>query len=164
MGDARAIRLSPGAKSLQYRKHHRPTLSGDDFGQACNPRIESRYDVACSHHATSPVASEKDAMRASEGQDARVSGAQDMLRQLLVGAAVSACNIGIHALVMTAVVRVARGATAKERPGQARMLAVMIATVSVLMLAHIAEVASGRWPTRWSMRRRVAPMFWISRS
>lgn len=30
-----------GAKSLQCRKHHWPTLSGDDFGQACNPRIES---------------------------------------------------------------------------------------------------------------------------
>jgi hypothetical protein len=30
------------AKSLQYRNHHWPTLSGDDFGQACNPRIESR--------------------------------------------------------------------------------------------------------------------------
>ena len=35
-----------------------------------------------------------------------------MLRQLLVGTAVSACNIGIHALVMTAVVLVARRATA----------------------------------------------------
>jgi hypothetical protein len=63
-----------------------------------------------------------------------------MLRQLLVGIAVSVCNIGIHALVMTAVVRVARSATAKERSGQARLVAVMIATVSVLMLAHIAEV------------------------
>ena len=54
-----------------------------------------------------------------------------MLRQLLVGTAVSACNIGIHALVMTAVVLVARRATAMERSGQARLLAVMIATVSV---------------------------------
>ena len=63
-----------------------------------------------------------------------------MLRQLLVGTAVSACNIGIHALVMTAVVLVARRATARERPASAA-LAVMIATVSVLMLAHIAEVS-----------------------
>jgi hypothetical protein len=30
-----------GAKSLQCRKHHWSTLSGDDFGQTCNPRIES---------------------------------------------------------------------------------------------------------------------------
>ena len=41
-----------------------------------------------------------------------------MLRQLLVGTAVSACNIGIHALVMTAVVRVARRVTAKESRGK----------------------------------------------
>jgi hypothetical protein len=64
-----------------------------------------------------------------------------MLRQLLVGAAVSACNIGIHALVMTAVVRVALRAGAKDRSRPAlRLIAVMIATVSVLMLAHVAEV------------------------
>ena len=37
-----------------------------------------------------------------------------MLRQFLVGAAVSACNIAIHALVMTAVVRVAHRAAAKQ--------------------------------------------------
>jgi hypothetical protein len=72
-----------------------------------------------------------------------------MLRQLLVGVAVSVCNIGIHALVMTAVVRVARGATAKERSGQARLVAVMIATVSVLMLAHIAEV--GVWALAYAL-------------
>ena len=72
-----------------------------------------------------------------------------MLRQLLVGTAVSACNIGIHALVMTAVVLVARRATAMERSGQARLLAVMIATVSVLMLAHIAEV--GVWALAYAL-------------
>ena len=72
-----------------------------------------------------------------------------MLRPLLVGTAVSACNIGIHALVMTAVVLVARRATAMERSGQARLLAVMIATVSVLMLAHIAEV--GVWALSYAL-------------
>ncbi len=72
-----------------------------------------------------------------------------MLRQLLVGIAVSACNIGLHALVMTAVVRVARSVTATERSGQARLLAVMIATVSVLMLAHIAEV--GVWALAYAL-------------
>ena len=87
-----------------------------------------------------------------------------MLRQLLVGTAVSACNIGIHALVMTAVVRVARRATATERSGQARLLAVMIATVSVLMLAHITEVVV--WALAYALvdAAPAAPMFWISRS
>lgn len=32
-----------------------------------------------------------------------------MLRQYLVGAAASVCNIAIHALVMVAVIKVARG-------------------------------------------------------
>jgi Ion channel len=72
-----------------------------------------------------------------------------MLRQLLVGVAVSVCNIGIHALVMTAVVQVARGASARERLRQARLLVVMIATVSVLMLAHIAEV--GVWALAYAL-------------
>jgi Ion channel len=64
-----------------------------------------------------------------------------MLRQLLVGAAVSICNIGIHALVMTAVVRVAHHAAEKETlPQSWRLIAVMIATVSVLMAAHAGEV------------------------
>ena len=64
-----------------------------------------------------------------------------MLRQLLVGAAVSACNIAIHALVMTAVVRVAYRTGAKDTSRQSlRLIAVMIATVSVLMVAHVSEV------------------------
>jgi hypothetical protein len=69
-----------------------------------------------------------------------------MLRQLLVGIAVSACNIAIHAIVMTAVLRVARaaGERATSHP-TLRLIAVMIATVSVLMAAHIAEV------TVWSI-------------
>ncbi len=64
-----------------------------------------------------------------------------MLRQLLVGGAVSACTIAIHALVMTAVVRVAHRTAAKETlPQSWRLIAVMIATVSVLMAAHVCEV------------------------
>ena len=35
-------RAPAGAKSLQSRMHHWPTLSGNDFGQACNPRVETR--------------------------------------------------------------------------------------------------------------------------
>jgi Ion channel len=59
-----------------------------------------------------------------------------MLRQLLVGVIVSACNIAIHAGVMTAVVRVAH----KEHERSRQLTSVMLATVSVLMLAHILEV------------------------
>lgn len=64
-----------------------------------------------------------------------------MLRQLLVSIAVSGCNIAIHAVVMAAVLWVARVADerATSRPSL-RLVAVMIATVSVLMAAHIAEV------------------------
>src|SRR5262245_22702662 len=53
-----------------------------------------------------------------------------MLNQLLVGGAVSACNIAIHALVMTLVVRVAHAAATKPmtRPSL-RLTGVMIVTV-----------------------------------
>jgi hypothetical protein len=64
-----------------------------------------------------------------------------MLRQYLVGAAASVCNIAIHALVMTAVIKVTRLADELATSGQAvRLIAVMIATVTVLMIAHLAEV------------------------
>jgi hypothetical protein len=64
-----------------------------------------------------------------------------MLRQFLVSIAVSVCNIAIHAIVMAAVLRVARAADQRATSRQSlRLVAVMIATVSVLMAAHIAEV------------------------
>jgi Ion channel len=63
-----------------------------------------------------------------------------MLRQLLVGAGVSIGNIVIHALVMTAVVRVAHRVAAGETAHRAALLiSVMVATVSVLMAAHLSE-------------------------
>ena len=64
-----------------------------------------------------------------------------MLRQALVAAAVCACTIMIHALVMTTVVRVAASFGTKQvwYPWL-RLSAVMIATVSVLMAAHVSEV------------------------
>jgi hypothetical protein len=64
-----------------------------------------------------------------------------MLRQLLVGAVVSLFNISLHALVMTAVVGAVRSLATKEtaRPSQ-RLILVMIATVSILMAAHVCEV------------------------
>lgn len=64
-----------------------------------------------------------------------------MLNQFLIGGAFSICNITIHALVMTAVVRVARTMAAKNTSRPSLMLiGVMIATVTVLMTAHVAEV------------------------
>jgi hypothetical protein len=64
-----------------------------------------------------------------------------MLRQVLVAAPVCMCTIVIHALVMTTVVRVAQAFGTKQvwHPWS-RLAAVMIATVSVLMLAHVSEV------------------------
>ena len=64
-----------------------------------------------------------------------------MLGQFLVSIAVSLGNIAIHAIVMAAVLRVARAADQRATSHQSlRLVAVMIATVSVLMAAHIAEV------------------------
>jgi len=64
-----------------------------------------------------------------------------MLRQLLVGAAVSACNIVIHALVMAVVLWVTRIVGSKKTwHPWLLLIAVMIATVSVLMVAHASEV------------------------
>ena len=64
-----------------------------------------------------------------------------MLRQYLVGAAASVCNIAIHALVMVTVIKVTRIADELATRHQTfRLIAVMIAAVTVLMIAHLAEV------------------------
>jgi hypothetical protein len=64
-----------------------------------------------------------------------------MLLQFLIGGAASLCNIVIHALVMAAVVRVDQFANASDtsRPWSL-LIGVMIATVTVLMIAHACEV------------------------
>jgi hypothetical protein len=64
-----------------------------------------------------------------------------MLDQLLVGGAVSGCNITIHALVMAMVVRAAQ-AMARRHVAQSSiwLVSVMIVTVLVLMAAHTVEV------------------------
>lgn len=86
-----------------------------------------------------------------------------MLRQLLVGAAVSACNIGIRALVLTAVVRVAQRAAVKETLRQSqRLIVVMIATVSVLMGAHLCGVIV--WALAYALTDLPAGMSSISHS
>jgi uncharacterized membrane protein AbrB (regulator of aidB expression) len=64
-----------------------------------------------------------------------------MLRQLLVGGVVSLANIAIHALVMTIVVHVAQATSVKKVSHPSLFLiAVMIPTVSVFMVAHTIEV------------------------
>jgi hypothetical protein len=65
-----------------------------------------------------------------------------MFRQLLVGGAVSLANITIHALVMTIVVRVAQLAASVNKGSHPSLflMAVMIPTVSVFMVAHTIEV------------------------
>jgi Ion channel len=74
----------------------------------------------------------------------------DMLRQFLLGGAVSVCNITIHALVMTVVVRVAQNARANRAVSPSLLLIViMVATVSVLMAAHVSEVIV------WAMAYRI---------
>ena len=62
------------------------------------------------------------------------------MRQYLVGAAASICNIAIHALVMVAVIKVTRVVDELATTRQMlRLIAVMIATVTVLMIAHLAD-------------------------
>jgi hypothetical protein len=64
-----------------------------------------------------------------------------MLRQFILGAAVSICNIAIHALVMTLVVGVTQRTAARGASRRwLHLIAVMIAAVSVLMVAHACEV------------------------
>ena len=64
-----------------------------------------------------------------------------MLDQLLVGTAVSICNITIHSLLMTAVVSVSRStSTIRASHPSLLLTCVMIATALVLMAAHTCEV------------------------
>ena len=64
-----------------------------------------------------------------------------MLRQLLMGGSISLCNIAIHAIVMAMVVSAARRTLKWEhRRSQGWLAAVMVTTVGILMVAHVAEV------------------------
>jgi hypothetical protein len=65
-----------------------------------------------------------------------------MLRQLAFGSAVSLTNIAVHAMAMLVVIRTARGAAANWLSLPAlRVALVMIATVAVLMAAHMSEIS-----------------------
>jgi hypothetical protein len=73
-----------------------------------------------------------------------------MLRQLLMGGGVSLANIAIHALVMTMVVQAAQRAAAKQKSHPSLFLvAVMIPTVTILMVTHVIEVLV------WSLAYRI---------
>ncbi len=61
-------------------------------------------------------------------------------------ALVSICNIAIHALVMTADRGIASDSPYGRVAANLLLIAVMVATVSVLMAAHTCEVLFGRWP------------------
>jgi ion channel len=64
-----------------------------------------------------------------------------MLRQVLLGVAVSFCNIAIHAFLMAGVIAAARLAISiKASHPSLRLITVMTAVVSFLMAAHFAEV------------------------
>lgn len=73
-----------------------------------------------------------------------------MLRQFLVGTLVSLGNIAIHAIVMAIVLSVARSTSEHAASRRTlRLIAVMVATVSVFMTAHFAEVAV--WSLAYAM-------------
>jgi len=69
-----------------------------------------------------------------------------MLVQFVVGALVSAINIGLHALVTVIAVSIARSAGLRStvRP-RAHLMGVMVATAAVLQVAHTAEVLVWAW-------------------
>jgi hypothetical protein len=65
-----------------------------------------------------------------------------MLVQILVGASVGALNIVVHALLTVSTIRAARRTAASHntlRPWL-RLVAIMVAAVLMLMMAHMAEV------------------------
>jgi hypothetical protein len=73
-------------------------------------------------------------------------GRLDMFRQLLVGGGVSLCNIAIHALMMTSIVRLARniGTMRAINPRlhpSWLLVGVLVPIVSVLMVIHFLEVS-----------------------
>ena len=73
-----------------------------------------------------------------------------MLRQLIIGSAVSLCNIAVHAATMMVIIR-SRGAIHANVPTHPalRLVGIMIATVSMLMVAHLVEVAI--WSIAYSL-------------
>ena len=79
-----------------------------------------------------------------------------MLRQLFFGGVISLANIAIHALAMAAVIGAGRAASARHgaRPAL-RLVGIMVATVSVLMAFHIAEI--GVWASAYGLLEVTPP-------
>jgi hypothetical protein len=74
----------------------------------------------------------------------------DMLRQILFGGGINIINIAIHALLMTTVIRVAQRVDETSRSRSALLLvAVLMPTVSVLMITHTLEVFV--WASAYSL-------------
>ena len=66
-----------------------------------------------------------------------------MLDQILLGTVVSMANIAIHALVMITVIKVAGKLAARSaRHPSLFLISAMTGTVSILMAAHVVEVAA----------------------
>lgn len=64
-----------------------------------------------------------------------------MLRQVLAGSSIGALTIVIHALLTVATIRIARHVASRgARHPWLHLVAVMIAAVLILMMAHTAEV------------------------
>ena len=63
-----------------------------------------------------------------------------MLLQLLVGGAVSVCNIVVHASVMTTLIAMVRKRTIGAVVSFRTLIEVMIVTVVIFMMAHTTEV------------------------
>jgi hypothetical protein len=79
-----------------------------------------------------------------------------MLRQLFFGGVFSLANIAIHALAMASVVAASRAASARRVSHPAlRLVIIMIATVSVLMAFHLAEI--GVWSLGYALLDVVPP-------
>jgi Ion channel len=79
-----------------------------------------------------------------------------MLRQLFFGGLLSLANIALHALAMASVIGASRAASARHdaRP-TLRLVVTMIATVSVLMAFHIAEI--GVWSLGYALLDAAPP-------
>jgi ion channel len=77
-------------------------------------------------------------------------GVAHIIRQFVFGAVVSGCNIAIHAAAMAVVIGGTRKAAAiNVSHPTLRLIAVMIAAVLTLMIAHLVEVLV--WASSYAM-------------
>ena len=63
-----------------------------------------------------------------------------MVVQLLMGGVTGVCNIALHAVLMTAVITATRAAAVDLSKRPLPLIQMMVATVSILMVAHTLEV------------------------